>query len=256
MKRCFVLFFVFLLFGQAAAAEGFKEKRSTHFIVLYQDAPDDFVEKVINGAESYYDRITEELGFRRFDFWLWENRAKIYIYNDSSSYQAASGQPRWSAGAVLPKRKIIQTFVCAGDFLETTLPHELGHIIFREFVGFNNPGVPLWLEEGVASYQEKERYSQAKVFLRRAIGEGNFMDLKKLSGLPAEAGLNPGNVDIFYAESFSIVDFLIRDFGRDKFVLFCQNLRDYKDLIKALRLSYSFASLEELNSAWVKYLNR
>ncbi|MCX5706723.1 MAG: hypothetical protein NTW13_03560 [Candidatus Omnitrophica bacterium] len=60
----------------------------------------------------------------------------------------------------------------------------MSHIIFREFVGFNNPAVPLWLEEGVASYQEKSKYLTARVLIKEAIVKGNFMSLEKLSFKP------------------------------------------------------------------------
>jgi hypothetical protein len=256
MKKRLVLLSIFALFSSLAFAGSFNEARSTHFIVLYQKAPEEFVKKVLDKAEFYYEKITEDLGFRRFDFWLWDNRAKIYIYDDVKSYQAVSGQPSWSGGAALPHFKIIQTFVSADNFLDTILPHEMGHIIFRELVGFNNPAVPLWLEEGVASYQEKAKYSQAKIFIRKAVREGNFMDLNKLSSFYTVANLDPKVVNIFYAESFSIVDFLIENFGRDNFVLFCQNLRDYRDFKKSLRLSYSLDGLNELNSVWLDYLNK
>jgi len=254
MKKYLIFFSIFILFNSLSAEESFKESKSTHFVIFYQNAGDDFVKTVLEKAEFYYDRIAEDLGFRRFDFWLWDNRAKIYIYDDAKSYQAASGQPSWSGGAALLDYKIIQTFNLAGDFLDTILPHELGHIIFREFVGFNNPGIPLWLEEGVASYQEKSKYSQAGIFCRKAIAEGNFMDLKKLSSFYRVTSLDLELVNIFYAESFSIVDFLIKSFGRDKFVLFCQNLRDCENLEKAIRLTYPFGSLEGLDKAWVNFL--
>ena len=54
-----------------------------------------------------YDKIADDLGFRRFDFWLWDKRAKIYIYDDVRSYQAATNQPSWSSGCAIIKDKII-----------------------------------------------------------------------------------------------------------------------------------------------------
>ncbi|MDD3087408.1 MAG: peptidase MA family metallohydrolase [Candidatus Omnitrophica bacterium] len=256
MKKYLVFFFVFILFNNLSARESFKESRSTHFIVFYNNAPEDFIKSLLDKAEFYYGRITEDLGFKRFNFWLWDNRAKIYIYDDAKAYQAASGQPAWSGGAAMPNHKIIQSFPASADFLDTILPHEMGHIIFREFVGFNNPGVALWLDEGVASYQEKIRYSQADEFIRRLIDRGDFINLKKLSSYYTLTNLDSGIIDIFYAQSYSIVDFLIKRFGRDKFVLFCQNLRDYRNLEDALRLTYSFQGISQLERAWVDYLRK
>lgn len=238
----------------AAADEDWRISKGTHFIVYYANAPEDFIRQVIDRSEDYYNKIADDLGFRRYNFWLWDNRAKIYVYDNARDYQSASGLPAWSAGAVKARPKIIQTFPGAKGFFETILPHELGHIIFREFVGFDNPAIPLWLDEGVASYQEKSKYALADDWIREAIKKGNFMSLEKLSHFASGPLVNKNTIQLFYFESFSIVDFLIREFGRDNFVFFCQNLRDKKDLNRAIASIFRFSNLQELDSAWQKYL--
>jgi hypothetical protein len=230
--------------------------KSTHFIVYYKNAPEDFIKEVIEKSEDYYDKIAADLGFMRFDFWLWDNRAKIYIHDNAADYHSATGQPEWSGGNAVPASKIIQTFPYAQGFFEKILPHEMGHIIFREFVGFNNPAIPLWLDEGVASYQEKLTYSMADAFVRKAIEKGNFITLEKLSNFNPQLTLSDNLTQLFYTESFSVVDFLIKEFGRDKFVSFCQDLRDKKDLVRAVAMNYSFSNIQELDSAWQRYLKK
>jgi hypothetical protein len=63
-------------------------------------------------------------------------------------------------------------------------------------------------------------------------------------------------VTLFYTQSYSLVKFLIAEFGKDKFVLFCQDLRDRRDLARALRLVYGFNNLDDFESAWKKYILR
>ena len=46
------------------------------------------------------------------------------------------------------------------------------------------------------------------------------------------------------------VDYLMDKFGRDSFVLFCQTLRDKKDLDAAIRYAYPFSDLSELQEGW------
>lgn len=255
MKKFFVIFLILLLsFCGVMAQESWNTLKSTHFIVFYKSAPVDFVKLVSDRAEEYYKEIAEDLGFSRFDFWLWDDRAKIYIHDDINAYRSATRQPSWSVGVAYPSLKTIQTFPYAGDFLESVLLHEMGHIIFREFVGFNNPGVPLWLDEGVASYQEKSKYPYVNSQIRKAIDEGSFMDLNQLSKLHSLVGLDSRLVYIFYAESFGLVDFLISEFGRDKFVFFCQDLRDKKDFERAQTAAYPFRNIKGLDQAWQNYL--
>ena len=235
------------------AEEKWNISKSTHFIVHYKNAPNDFIEDLIARSEDYYDKIAESLGFTRFNFWLWDNRANIYIYDNAQEYQKETSQPSWSAGAAIPSQKVIYTFPYAKGFFDSILPHEMGHIIFREFVGFDNPAVPLWLDEGVASYQEKSRYASARQTVAQALASGNFLTLEELNST-VPALLSMEKAQVYYAEAVSIVEFLVKNYGRENFVAFCQYLRDKKNLERSISLIYPFSNLKELGEAWQKYL--
>lgn len=257
MKK-YILFLValFLVTGICLAQEEDKWnlEKSTHFIVYYKNAHNDFIKQLIDNAENYYEKISSDLGFNRFNFWLWDDRAKIYIYNNADDYQKATGQPDWSGGSAAPRSKVIKTFAYAQGFFETVLAHEMGHIIFREFVGFDNPAVPLWLDEGVASYQERVRYSQANALIKKAVDSGNFIPLEKLPNFGEQFSMPQDTAQLFYAEGFSAVDFLIKEYGKDKFVTFCQNLRDKRNLGRAFASVYPFNNTGQMQSLWLKYL--
>jgi len=252
----FIAVFLSLSVWAYSADEGWQVYKTTHFLIYYKNAPQDDITGIGSRSEEYYNRIADDLGFTRFNFWLWDDRAKIYIYDNSESYQTTTGQPKWSQGVASPDYKTIQAFIGDNNFLETILPHEMGHVIFREFVGFGNPAIPLWLDEGVASYQEKFRYANADQILRQVIVSNKFMDLTQLFQFQTFGHNNEGDdsVRLFYLESFSLVDFLIKNYGRDNFVYFCQNLRDKKDFGRALSASYNFANIKELEKAWLNYL--
>jgi hypothetical protein len=122
-------------------------------------------------------------------------------------------------------------------------------------VGFNNPGVPLWLEEGVATYQEKKNYF-LKSELAARINQGKFIGLDELTRTDVSLLEDKEGVSLFYNESYSLVRYLIDAFGKDKFVLFCQNLRDKRDLSRALVSAYSFKDLRDFEDSWKKYILR
>ena len=259
MKNKIILLVTILLSGQLAftqEAEKWNTLKSTHFIIYYKNAPQEFLDKLTKKAEEDYDKIADALGFRRYDFWLWDNRAKIYIYDDANAYQLATGQPIWSAGAAIPKEKIIHAFLNEKGVFDTVLLHEMGHIIFREFVGFDNMSIPLWLDEGVASYQESGRRQIMEILIKQAIKNNSLMDLEKLSSIDIGILQDASSINLFYAESLSVIDYLIKEFGSDNFVLFCQGLRDKKDLEGAIRYAYPFSDMKELNLAWQKYLKK
>ena len=85
---------------------------------------------------------------------------------------------------------------------------------------------------------------------------GNFINLQRLATLNPQFMPDRGLVNLFYAESLSIVDYLIKNFGSDSFVTFCQALRDKKDFARALSSSYNFSNVRELDEAWLKYIER
>lgn len=248
------------LFSPCAFADtkDWKVAKSTHFLVFYQNAYPDFIDRVMERTEDDYNRIAYSLGFTRFNFWLWDNRARIYIYDDKAEYQEATLQPEWSSGSALigSKEKTIYSFINEERFFENILPHEMGHIIFKEFVGFANPAIPLWLDEGVASYQEGLRLESASRVLRKAIKENKFMRLEELFNFNPYGPADSATVGIFYAEAVSLVDFLIKEFGKDRFVLFCQHLRDKRNFQRAMAYVYPYGSIQELDAAWQKSLKR
>ncbi|MDP2905670.1 MAG: peptidase MA family metallohydrolase [Candidatus Omnitrophota bacterium] len=258
MKKFLLVICALALLLTAAHArdqQKWQELRTTHFIVYYKSAPGDFVSRVSSRAEDYYNSIASSLGFIRFDFWLWDNRAKIYVYDTPEQYQKESGAPAWSAGQALVKAKTIYTFSGSGEFCDTVLPHELGHIIFREFVGFDNHAVPVWLDEGVAVFQQNLRNPTALPHVKAAISAGKLIPLDKLSRMdPSSFGTNTKAVGLFYDEAVTIIDYLISEFGKSKFVSFCQNLRDKRNLELAISAAYRFNNLKELDTAWQNYL--
>lgn len=255
MKKIILLLMAILTLSFAYGLEDkFYIAKSTHFVLYYKDVPASFIDKVLDKAEDYYAKITDNLGFTRYNFWLWDDRAKIYIYNDVEEYKAATAQPSWSSGCVSVKDKTIKTYPLASSFFDTLLPHELGHIIFREFVGFDNKNVPLWLDEGVASFQEMTKRFAAKGCVRKAIRDNKFIPLDKLSNINLTLIQDNETIDIFYSEAVSLADYLIVQCGNSNFVNFCRALRDGKTLEEALSYAYNFRNLTELNTAWLRFL--
>ena len=255
MKRALIAALALLACAATAfcAQEEWNTAKGTHFVVYYRAATAEFAGKVVAEAERQYEKITDDLGFLRLDFWLWDNRARIYICDDAKQYQELTKMPAWSAGGVLPKDKVIYLILDKSSLFESVLPHEVGHIIFREFVGFDNPAVPVWLDEGAASYQEERAVFRA-VLAPLARKRGGLIPLDRLSSLNPHDMTDRAAVEQFYAEAASVIDFLIHSFGKENFVLFCRSLRDTRDLDKALSYSYSIRDIRELDRQWQAYI--
>lgn len=238
------------------AKEEWKEYKEKHFIIYFKETPKGFVETVGRAAEEYYEEIARNLGFRRYEGWTYDERAKIYIYNDAEDYVEAGKQSNWSHGVASPQDKVIRTFPTAAGFFDSTLPHEIGHIIFREFVGFKAQ-VPGWFEEGVAMYQEKAKRFGADKLVETALEDGSFIPLQELTHVQLTNKSESALVHLYYAQAASIINYMINELGEHRFVQFCRKLEDGPPFDWALKSVYvRLDNTTELNKAWVNYLKR
>jgi hypothetical protein len=230
----------------ASAADDWQEKNCKHFIIYHKNVSPDYLNRLAIKAENYYKSITSRLGFNRFDFWSWDNRCKIFLYSDTDSYINATGSISWSRAHVNVLDKHIVTYAGQEEFFDIILPHEMAHIIFREFVGFDK-SLPLWLDEGVAILAEADS-SQRLMYAKEAVLKGAYIPLDKLSNMNNYASMDPY---IFYSQSASVVDFLLDRYGRNNFVNFCRELRDNNSWQAALKKVYKIESLDDLQRRWI-----
>ncbi len=259
MKKLFYFGFLFILFthvlAYAVSDSEWKEQKSTHFIVYYKDVPEGFLERVMENAELYYKEITNNLGFVRYDFWLWDKRAKIYIYPDRDEYLRDQQSPEWSGGIAHTDIKMIKTFPTNYGFIDTVLPHELGHIIFREFVK-NNRSIPLWMDEGVACYQELTKRWGADKEVLKSIEDGRFIPIDSLTNDQLFNIKDVNTVNLFYSEAVSLVTYMIETFGKFRFANFCKDLSDKIKFEDAIKKNYPFRNAQELRESWVRNLKK
>jgi hypothetical protein len=276
--RIFCASAIVFLFCGACVAQDWKEFKGEHFLVYFcQD--ESAAKNVLDSAEVYYRDIASELGYPRYsEFWTWEKRVKIYIYPEHSAYIKATGQPEWSQGLADYKKKQIISYAWSKGFLESLLPHEMAHLIFRDFVGFKGQ-IPLWLDEGVAQWAEKDKRKQIEGLVKdlylnnslvsledmikldvRRVKDKEKVFIRSIRTKEGERGvlfLSAENlVNTYYIQAVSLVEFLVKRYGADNFANFCRQLRDGKDLEEALTFAYptSVRSINELEDRWRGFL--
>jgi hypothetical protein len=232
-----------------------KQEKGDHFIVYYVN-DEAFAVETKKKAEVYYNRIADELGYARMsNFWQWENRVKILIYPSEKEYHEATKQPDWSKGVAYYDKKSIVTFQRSDNFIDGLLPHEITHLIFRDFVGFTGQ-VPLWMDEGVAQWQEPRKRELSKSMAKYLIENGKNLSIQEITSMDIRGSEDKEMVNAFYMQAVSLVDFLVKQYGAQSFSGFCRQLRDGKSLDEALRFSYpsSIRSLQDLENQWTKYV--
>lgn len=249
-----VLLLMGVIITVGPAQSPWKERSSRHFVIYFKQVPEEFIFNVQEAAEQYYDDIIRDLGFSRYHLWSAQDKAKIYIFDDQDDFLKGGNFKNWSSGIALSSKKEIRTFPSAYGFFDSTLPHELGHIILQDFIG-PNVTVPLWFEEGVAMYQEKGKRWGAHKIVKRSIEEKKFITLVDLFNVRLYNHTQRNFIELFYAESASIVYYMISDLGQHRFVKLCWRLREGEPFLQALTESYSrFRNIDDLNRCWINYL--
>ncbi len=260
-SRIVLQYFVCLVLSTSVWAagrgkSGWRVVKGKHFLVYYR-SDRGFAKETARHAEKHYRRIAADLGYVKYDkFWLWDERAKIYIYQSQSAFTNATGAPHWAKGkASLTKREVAG--VQHASFVRSVLPHELAHLIFRDFVGFKGD-VPLWLDEGVALWEEEDGRANYLKIASMLASANKLIPLAKLTKTDVRGLKNDKVVQLFYAQSACLVGFLIEQHGSAGFRRMCREIRDGKSLDNALKTAYprSLRGMHELQTKWFAHLKK
>jgi hypothetical protein len=124
--------------------------------------------------------------------------------------------------------------------------HEVAHIVIRQAV--EGPfGIPDWLNEGTAVYAQERLLENQRAALDQAIAANRVFSVRSLSS--ASLGSQGDRVSLFYAQSWSVVDFLVSEFGEEKFAELFRAFRDGARTAEALQTVYGFDQ-DGLENAW------
>ena len=228
---------------------GAQENSSLHFKVKGYGS--DAVLGVTNIAESAYTRIMTDTGLNSF---LPRGLYQIVVYGSQDEYRKKTGQPDWSGGVAVGNA--IYTYF--SPRLEAVLSHEITHLIWFEYMGHVNPDYR-WINEGLAVYQENRALGgrgQGDLFsaLRGNMRSQPIPMDQMIHLVPASE--RAYEVSLWYAQSESMVRFMIERGGRIGFSQFLGALRYDKNLDLAVSEGFpgSWRTLDELDTAWKRSL--
>jgi hypothetical protein len=149
------------------------------------------------------------------------------------------------------KGKVTSRSIVMEGSLETlrtsVLPHEIAHTILADY--FGRP-LPRWADEGAAivSGCPGDRRWYTKLCHEVADTPGRCMLLRRLLSCRDY----PDDVTALYAQSYSLVKFLVDSTGRPAFLAFVARGMKDDDWDGAVRAHYDFHSVEELERAWLR----
>ncbi len=207
-----------------------------------------FASELLAACSQALDRLYADTGARL------ERPVRIYIYASPQDLRAAMIFPReWTGGVAFPEFGIIAIGVPVNqlNWGKKAIAHELGHMVIHQ-VTFSPFGasLPVWLNEGLAMHAEGERDVSLDLLLRKAAAEGRLFSVRSLSS-PFSA--RPEDAYLSYAQSQSLVEFLIQSYGKDKMLELLHLLKEGSSVDEALFSVYGFDQ-SVLDRLWKAYI--
>ena len=174
-----------------------------------------FGKAIFERAVSAMDALQKDTGVTV------ERQLQIFLYDKRADFLSAL-EPvvnDWVGGRAYTDHGITLIHVGANDlsFGLVATPHELTHLIIHRKLGdIGTAGFPRWLDEGLAMYYEfvpPQLEPEYETILKRAIQNDTLLPLRTLSG---NFATDVRQATLSYAQSFSVVDFIYRRYGKDK----------------------------------------
>jgi hypothetical protein len=228
-------------------------RETEHFSIFYRDP--DQAKIISDKAEYYFEKIAYDLGYEKEI--KWKKKCQVYIIEDLDKWRDFLKDIGFNPeliGGFVPNYDEKEMFLCALSeaYLALIFPHELTHLIFAHIAGTST--IPLWLNEGLANY-EASVTSILNDILVKNIKEGRHIllgDLLRMTGYPE----GKEKRELFYAQAEKLVEFLITQYGREKFRDFCDLILKDRSFRESLFGAYKgdFEDLEDFNIKLVEYI--
>jgi len=221
-----------------------QEISSGNLTLHWYDAREDQAQRLLDAAVAALERLQNAVGI--------ELSQPVHIYAYQTREDMKLALPSRSEG--FDERVVTLGLTMSDDTLlvlasapdvEMVTAHELSHIVVG--LATRNPlgGLPRWLDEGLAMYAEGKLPTANRIALEQALRKNHLISVRSLSAYTGD----PEQVDLYYAEVYSVVDFLLKEYGRDRMHELLQLFREGTYQEDALREVYGL-TLDELDAAW------
>ena len=221
-----------------------KELTSKHFIILHHDG--ELARAAADAAEHAYAASLRALG--RGD--PRAPRATMYLIPGRAEFARLTGSSAGTGHATVGGT--IYIYASAPDAIRSTVRHEAAHMAAFRTVG----KLPMWADEGLAIRQEPGCWLHY-VRMRQIVGQGRLMPLAQLLKVRSVEQLETkAEIDLFYQQAFTFVDFLIERHGGVKTVVEFAKAAAETDVPAAAAKVLRVTSLQELQQQWVSFVRQ
>lgn len=223
-----------------AGSESYQADAVTLF---WYEGDDSFARELMDACEEGLVRLIEDIA-------AYPTRAiEIYIYASTEDLQGAMIFPQeWTGGVAYTEFSTIAIGILPArlDWGKRALVHELTHLVVHQATFGPYGRLPTWLDEGLAMYNEGELEPGFRSRLDKAISDGELISVRSLcSPFSAE----PEQAYLSYAQSYSLVAYLLESHGQDRMLELLAILQQGSDYDDALTEVYGF-DMDGLDAGW------
>lgn len=216
---------------------------SDHIALYWYQGDQPFAQELMDAALGALQRLASDTGVSL------EQVVNIYIYASQQDLLGALVFPyEWTGGIAFSDYSTIAISISPYDLAwgKGGMAHELAHLVVHQAVFGPFGLVPVWLNEGLAVYAEGELSSDLQSSLEKAISKDELISVRSLaSSFPTD----PDEARLSYAESYSLVVFLLDNYGQDKMLEILDVFREGSGYDDALLQVYGF-DMDGLNELW------
>jgi len=209
----------------------------------YYSGGSSFGQALHGAAAQALVRLSRDVGLRP------EKPVDIYIYANTDDLKASIlYEPAWVGGQAYPENNIVIIGVSPDqlDWGKSTEAHELTHVLVGHLTFSCLGFIPTWLNEGLAMFGEGGPQAVEQARFDQAVAADQLLALRSLTGNFSEEA---DRATLSYTESYSVVNFMIAAYGRDKMTALLNRLRDGQTSDEALQAVYGF-DVDGLEDAW------
>jgi hypothetical protein len=187
-----------------------KQVTTDQVTVYYYTGDKEFAQTILDSAQSTIDRLQTNFSVER------SRPIRIWVYDSKSDFQGsqAPNSQDWIAGTAYPELQVILAVLPDGNSREVgrIVPHEISHqVLYQATLNpFNVP--PTWMDEGLAVSAQDNGNEDFSSLVERASQDGRLFSVRSLT---SEFPYDPADASLAYAESYSIVQFILGRWGND-----------------------------------------
>ena len=192
-------------------------------------------------AVKALDRLATDTGIKP------DQPIDLYIYSSTQDMRdAVFYEPGWTGGLAYPEYNILIIGIDPGnlEWGKTTEAHEMTHVLVGDYTFSCLGSIPTWLNEGLAVYGEGGPDASETAYFEQNQKDNSLLTFKVLSGGFSE---DPDTADLSYSQSYYMVDYLVKNYGKEKMLRLLSDLKDGMEINDSLQDTYGFnlAGFEE-----------